>query len=170
MYNITFPRWPKKRRARKTPKGIDKKGGEMMATPTIPKLLLALTMILFVFVNVFLFLFRFGKCLSWKRVMPLKIQSIRKENTIVPVIPPEAPIKRVSRKVSLNANTAVGIPASPGLIAQERNTAIIFPHSSPNIFRFYNFSPYARSPASPNPGTIYDCAVNSSSTAPSHNV
>ena len=30
---------------------------------------------------------------------------------------------------------------------------------------YYNFSPYARSPASPSPGTIYECSFNSGSIA-----
>ena len=88
-----------------------------------------------------------------------------KKNT--PLIPPPPAINNVSRKLNLKIKTAVGIPAKPGLSAQDKKTAKAAEKVTVCI---YNFCPNAKSPASPRPGMIYEWELSSSSTTPNHSV
>lgn len=74
-------------------------------------------------------------------------------------IPPATHAKYVSMNESFHKGPLNG--ASINLIVERLKR-----ENKAAQFISYNLVPYARSPASPSPGTMYDCAVNSLSIAP----
>jgi hypothetical protein len=160
------------------PNGMEIRQGVKNASPKSPSLRFTLTMKRVIGLNFLLecrmasIFVREVKTLKKKATITDHLSEINspiKPKTSIPSIPPAVVDKMDSRKVRCNPRAAKGEKRNFTLERSVIPTYLPISSVWDPIFR-QRFSPKAKSPASPNPGTIYDCAFNSGSMAPIQSV
>ena len=136
--------------------------GVMKAMPGKPYEFRILTSIRFFRVKSFFFKGGFlgGKFFIRNQSQALKIHFSKKRKEITPQIPAMVDTINIHKKPHFVAAYNAGTPTT-NFTMQSRKIGMILNTTG------YFFVPYAKSPASPKPGTMYDFTVSSSSTAPS---